>query len=518
MANPPPKIRRAIFLALALLALAVRLPQLGERPMHTDESINAYTTGELLAGQSFHYDPRDRHGPGLFLVAEPVARLAGARHFSDLTESELRLTPVLAGVFMVWLFGAGVEIFGFVPCLLAALLIAVAPLPVYYHRYFIHESLFVTATLGLILSGWSAWRRGSAGFGAVAGFCAAFMLACKETAGLHFLAMALAITACWLYRSVNRAGQALSWRQGKADIARARTMVFTALIVFLATSVFLFTWFGQNWQALADLFHAVSRFAARAGGEGHQKAWWYYLKLLAGGWSGGAMLALVALGILAVIRQLLGKPKMGPPGPRLFLMVYGLAMLVIYSAIPYKTPWLALNFWLPMALLAGMAVEWVWFAQFRFGTRTATVIFLIGLGGLLAHDTRQRVFIAPADENNPYAYAHTVDDLLGLPVRLAQLVKQEKLESPRIAVVAADAWPLPWYLRKYSRSQVGYWQPGQATGRADFYITSPKAANSMTNQLKGLNPEFFGVRPEVLIILWTPPVNQLVGGAGVPAK
>jgi hypothetical protein len=132
---------------------------------------------------------------------------------------------------------------------------------------------------------------------------------------------------------------------------------------------------------------------------------------------------------------------------------------------------------------------------------------LIGLGLLVAHDTRQRVFVAPADENNPYAYAHTVEDLLGLPARIEELSKQKNWVQPRIAVVAADAWPLPWYLRKYS--QVGYWQPGQAAGTADLYITSPEASEKMSDQLTNYNAEFFGIRPEVLIILWTPiPVKQ----------
>jgi len=78
LANPPPKIRWALFVTVALLAFAVRLPQLGERPMHTDESVNAYLTGALLARESFHYDPQDRHGPALFVVAEPLVRLLGA--------------------------------------------------------------------------------------------------------------------------------------------------------------------------------------------------------------------------------------------------------------------------------------------------------------------------------------------------------------------------------------------------------------------------------------------------------
>ena len=90
-------IRHSAFVLIALLALAVRVPQLGVRPMHTDEAINAYITGELLAGKAFHYDPQDRHGPALFAVAEPLARLLGAKNFSELTEPQLRLAPVIAG-------------------------------------------------------------------------------------------------------------------------------------------------------------------------------------------------------------------------------------------------------------------------------------------------------------------------------------------------------------------------------------------------------------------------------------
>ena len=76
--------------------------------MHTDESINAYLTGQLLAGETFQYDPQDRHGPALFLFAEPLAKLLGAKTFSELTETQLRLTPVLLGSAMILIIGAGV--------------------------------------------------------------------------------------------------------------------------------------------------------------------------------------------------------------------------------------------------------------------------------------------------------------------------------------------------------------------------------------------------------------------------
>jgi hypothetical protein len=122
--------------------------------------------------------------------------------------------------------------------------------------------------------------------------------------------------------------------------------------------------------------------------------------------------------------------------------------------------------------------------------------------GLIVHDTRQRVFIHPADENNPYAYAHTSEDLLGLPAEIERLAHQDAIAAPRIAVIAADPWPLPWYLRHVAA--VGFWQPGQQPGEADFYITSTEAADQYAQQLKGFRPEFFGVRPGVLTILWAP--------------
>ena len=112
---PPKWVRWTTFLLLAMLGLSLRLPQLGVRPMHTDEAVNAYIVGDLLAGKSFTYDPQDRHGPLLSAVALPLVKMQGAKTFSDLTESELRLTTILAGTITILLFSAAVELFGFSP-------------------------------------------------------------------------------------------------------------------------------------------------------------------------------------------------------------------------------------------------------------------------------------------------------------------------------------------------------------------------------------------------------------------
>ncbi|MGO8837332.1 MAG: flippase activity-associated protein Agl23 [Limisphaerales bacterium] len=505
MANPPLKIRWTIFIALALAALAVRLPQLGARPMHTDESINAYITGQLLAGEKYHYDPRDRHGPVLYLLAKPVAQLCGAKDFSGLTEAELRLTPVIFGSITVLMFGAGVEMFGFIPCLIAALLFAVAPLPVYFSRYFIHETLFVAATLGLILSGGRVLKSHSILAAVLAGFCAALMLATKETAIIHFFALGVAGLVVWLWSARTRPrfgiGRHVARSESGGSSPHSISPGLIALTVgtFIFATVLLFTWFGQNSPALADLFRAIPHLAERAGGQGHEKPFVYYFSIL----DPQFLFSIVAaVGVYVVICDAVaGMRRAG-----LLLAVYGLLILLIYSAIPYKTPWLALNFWLPLALLCGLGVEGLWLQLQNAASRWIAAIAIAALMLVAGQQSKTLAFDRPADDRNPLAYAHTTEDILGLPARIEEVCRERKLAEPRIAVVAADAWPLPWYLRKCS--QVGYWQPGQETGPADFFITSTDVSGKLAEQLKDFRPEFFGVRPNVLLILWTPPENQ----------
>jgi uncharacterized protein (TIGR03663 family) len=375
------------------------------------------------------------------------------------------------------------------PCLLAALLFALAPLPVYYDRYFIHESLFCAATFGLILSGFRACKTNSVGHAALAGACAALMFACKETAILHVFALA---AAAFVFEVRNL-------RDTSFARYLSRGPLLAASGTFLALVVILFTWLGRNGMGFSALLRTVPDAFARAGGQGHQKAFWFYGQLLASGWSGRLLCALACLGLFTSIRK-------RDRSPYVFLSYYAIFIAAIYSLIPYKTPWLALNLWLPLALFAASAVDslYRWAAK-QLSRRAAIPIFCIfaGLAGfLIAHDTRERVFLHPADETNPYAYAHTSDDILGLSAEITDLAHRNGIATPRIAVIASDPWPLPWYLRHFD--QVGFWQPGQQVAEADFYVTSTEAADQYADRLRKFRPEFFGVRPGVLILLWSP--------------
>jgi predicted membrane-bound mannosyltransferase len=177
----------------------------------------------------------------------------------------------------------------------------------------------------------------------------------------------------------------------------------------------------------------------------------------------------------------------------------------LYSAIPYKTPWLALNLFLPIALLAGRGLGNLWLAARK--EYLVVIVFSAVLAVELRHDTLQRAFNASSDERNPYAYAQTVEDILRLQKRVEQVASSNPSgKNLRIAVVAADAWPLPWYLRDFPN--VGFWQPDQDPGKADIYITSAEAADKLGPLVKDWRSDFFGVRPDVLLVMWLPPETK----------
>jgi hypothetical protein len=185
-------------------------------------------------------------------------------------------------------------------------------------------------------------------------------------------------------------------------------------------------------------------------------------------------------------------------------------LTALYCAIPYKTPWCLLSFLDGMILLAGVGA---W----------AILRWLPGLplkvlgGALLAAGAAHlgwesyrlnfdlRLY---ADYRNPYVYAHTSTDVLNLAARMEQLAElSPDGHDMAIHVVTPDnSWPLPWYLRKFSR--VGYW-PDAAQWASQtrplpppsVIILTPDVAEAVDACLRGdYNRQMtYGLRPEVFL-------------------
>ncbi len=172
---------------LILLALASRLPDLGARALHHDESLHAAFSWYLYRGRGYVHTPL-MHGPFLFFANALAFLLLGD------TDATARLAPALAGVLLVLAPLLGRPLLGRRRALLAGLFLLLSPSVWYYSRFLRHDVYTALGTLVL----WIAWRRARRGEGPrwvlLAWYATLFLLTTKEVAyillalfGLHAL-------------------------------------------------------------------------------------------------------------------------------------------------------------------------------------------------------------------------------------------------------------------------------------------------------------------------------------------
>lgn len=436
--------RRAWFAVIALFALALilRLAWLTERPPHSDEGVNGWFTEGILEQGHYTYDPHNFHGPSYFylLTASRAALghgLWSLRLPAALLGAALCLTPLL----LRRRIGVGGAV-------AAGVVLATSPTLVYYARYAIHETLLVG--LGLVALGcvlrWSQHGRAGWLYGAAAAIAA--MVATKETTILF-----LGVGGLWLagesaFESLRVRRLTVLGRAVRPSPAMALHAA-GALALMSAIHVTLFTGFFQTPggipRALARSFEAYFIWTDTGTGEtratGHEKPWCYYLHL--GLRYELVLYVLAGLGLLARWRERWVR------GPALL----GLGLLVVYSAIPYKMPWLPMSWLAFLALPAGqgarrlatLLADEVWG---RIGARTALVAAAIP--ALLI--TVRSSFVRPADKREQLAYVHTAADYgawMGLIQQAGDRIGRSRL---RVAVEHDALWPLPWSLKPYQRT------------------------------------------------------------------
>ena len=513
---------RGLFLCAVLGALAFRLVRLDVRPMHPDEANQAVKFGQLLERGEYRFDPLDHHGPTLYYLTLPAARAAGAATLAALDERTLRLVPALAGtalllVFLLFAGGLGRE-----ATLAAAALAAVSPALTYYSRFYIQETLLVLFLAALLGCGWRYSHKRSALWAVLAGASAGLMAATKETSLILFGALAAAFVLLSVFESaltrrrpVAAPGRAWVWRDTRTKLPSAGHALLLPA-AGAAVAAVLSSSFPGNWSGLADAVRAIGASLARAGNAGvHAHPWSYYLQILsyskaAGGpvWSEAFLLFLALAGGIAALGPDAGREA----SPRFlrFVLFFTVITAAVYSAIPYKTPWNLLPFYLGLVVLAGHGVALLLrVSRFKLVKALILAALIPGFADLARQDYRAS-FARPADPANPYVYAQTSPDLLKLvaAVEKAAAAAPEKRDLlVEVVALPDDTWPLPWYLRGFG--QVGYWTSPEAAakdvpaGRAAVVITSAAFAETLAAGLgEGYDQSFYGLRPEVVLALF----------------
>jgi len=418
---------------------------LSGRTFHPDEANQAFTTGRLLETGRYEYRPDDHHGPTLYYAAAALQKASGRDAVAAMDGTLLRCTPLLFAV-LALVFGfmsvrklvkpATGALGGWLAPCLCALLLGTAPIFVFFATDFIQEMLLACFTLAMFWAGagytrpGKRWKPGT--WALLFGIAAGLAFATKETSLLAFAAAGLA-------------GIPLAWRCRNDMRFEARDAML-ALSGFALTAILLFSSFASNWQGVYNAFVAAplsylgraAGSASSAGAADHVHPWWQYLKwLFFPGWRFSA-LPLAALFIVTFRR-------------RSFMHLYAIAILVLYSLIPYKTPWCALQLLVPLAIAPFLA-PWT-------RPRALVAIPLVALS--LAANAIGDAAIArdPDSKDIPYNYASASPEVKQLAATVASAMDAAAgREQPFVAVALppADTWPFPWYNRPYE-PQTGYW-------------------------------------------------------------
>lgn len=132
------------------------------------------------------------------------------------------------------------------------------------------------------------------------------------------------------------------------------------------------------------------------------------------------------------------------------LWAFGLA--AAYTIIPYKTPWLALSFLLPMCIIAGYSINEL-AASKDIPRKALAAILAVAASGVLAYQTYELNFVRYDDNDMPYIYAHTKREFLDMMNKIEYYAdKSKRGKQATIEIVSPDYWPMVWYTRDFDHA------------------------------------------------------------------
>lgn len=463
---------RLVSVVLFLLAGSFRLVALATRPLHHDEGTNVIFLLRLLEQGVYRYDPSNYHGPLPYYLSALSLMI-----FGRMTEA-LRFVPAILGAAMAPLAWMLRQELGRAGAAAAGVLLAVSPSLVYYSRDNIHETYLVFFTLLCVVGAARGLASSRPGWYLLAGLAAGAMAATKETAVFAIAALLLGgVVAVGSGGSRPRATHILIMLLGASVLAGA-----------------LYTDLGADPRGLVGPIQAVRLWGARAvRPEGHDKPWFYFLKVL---FLEEPLLlpASVCGAVIALRRRIV---------PGILLTVWAGTILITYSSISYKTPWLVLNMVLPLALLSGLAVGAGLGTQAPSRARRSAALLLSTFAAAAAARAVDLSLIRyDVDGASPLVYVQTSRDALRLVARIQAYA--EKLPQRRavpVQILSPDYLPLNWYLRDFPNvSYIG--RPIETPGDA-VVIARCDAADSIATRLgPGYKREEYILRPGVRLCLF----------------
>jgi uncharacterized protein (TIGR03663 family) len=527
---PEPKSRaiseRTWFIAavaILFVAALLRFYDLDLVPLHHDEGVNGNFLTRLVREGVYHYDPENYHGPTIYYFSAffPwILRFLFGEAAQDkygLNTITIRLVPALFGLATVWLVLLLRRQIGSIGTLSAAILIAISPGAVYLSRYFIHETLFVFFTLGLVIAALKYYDERQPIYLILASISAALLFATKETAiiSVGVLVIALIVTHAYRYLRRSHLVDRRSAKQGRRASEKIKNVglidrfggpwkltiwLLVAVIIFVGLNVLFYSSFFRNYpQGVYDSVRTF-QFWTKTGKLQHVHPLTTYIY-----WLVRQESPVLSLGILGAA-MVVWRPR---NTFALFVALWGFGILAAYSLISYKTPWLGLSFIIPLALIGGYAIQQIYEeSSGHLGLAAGILALAIAISGYQTIDLNFFNYDND-DQYYVYVYAHTRRETLEMLKEIDRIAERTKEGGQTgITIVAPEYWPLPWYFRDYKR--VGY--NGRMTTTTEPIIIASEGQSAEMQAMfgdryrqvpSGLNPAgSYSLRPGVNFLLY----------------
>jgi uncharacterized protein (TIGR03663 family) len=283
------------------------------------------------------------------------------------------------------------------------------------------------------------------------------------------------------------------FRRGLADTGKPALVIVAAAIVLVYLFVLFFSSFFTYKDGIGRAFEAYSIWTKTGSKDHTQNGWLAYIK-----WGMKVESPLYILGALGSILSLLwARHRLA-----MFTALWGIGLFLAYTVIPYKTPWLALSFLLPMCISAGYTLGQMIEGR-NLGLKIAGIVLLATGVAMLSWETYDLNFVRYDDEDMGYVYAHTkrgVNDLLNKITYYAD--KSGKGTDATIEIVSPDYWPMTWYLNDYKHAD--FYGQLIDTNSAEMIIAKKDAQDVEVIKRYANHYKYVGVyplRPGVNLIL-----------------
>ncbi len=213
--------------------------------------------------------------------------------------------------------------------------------------------------------------------------------------------------------------------------------------VFVYISVLFFTSFFTYADGVTKALEAYTIWTKTGSKDHTQNGMFAYLK-----WGMKVESPIMILSSLgALVALLKGKHRFA-----MFTALWAFGLFAAYTIIPYKTPWLALSYLMPMCIVAGYGLGEL-ISSKKIELKAAGYAFVVIATAMLAYQTYQLNFVRYDDEEMVYVYAHTRRGFLDLVQQIEHYSeKSGKGKDATIEIVSPDYWPMTWYMLKYGHA------------------------------------------------------------------